>query len=1215
MSALAMGMVVPSPAARAAAPTVDLPVLGEADLALKTAKESGQRVEVESKRSERASVFANSDGFTFTLEQHTVPVRVAKPGGGWQVPDPTLEKREDGSIGPKAASAVMSFSGGGNAVPLVEIADRGRSLELDWPGDLPVPEVDGANAVYRDVLPDVDLRLTATVESFQQVLVVKTPAAAANPALKELTFGLKAHALTVREGAAGSLAAVDGSGATVFRAPPARMWDSAGKVDDAPGLAPQLVRQTVVAANGAPSDPADPSEQAPSGTGLQPGQGDNVARMDVDVKASALTVVPDSGMLSSTASEDYPVFIDPTVTWGESERTQLRSDGYESYGWGNGDDNRGQGVGKCGSWNGYYCGPGYVQRLYFEFAPDQLKGKQVLDATFAVTEPWSFQCDPRQVDLVRTNNISSATTWASRPAELDWMVDLWVSAGRGSLCDPDSPDAPIEFNDNPQEPNENLTPTVQAFAAGKFSRLTLEIRAGNETDTSAWKRFRNDAVLRVLYVAKPAPPTNIGIVSGSSRICDTNAADPTVTDNPQPTFTATPQTAPGGESQAKLRTWMRLESKAADGTWSGTGIASPSTSTVPDNWKTTAMWPTKLIEGRLYRYSAATQVFTDANVQASASGYPIWCYFKVDPTAPKAPIVTFGNPYKPCSDPNDCPFYGAPGVPGTVSFKPASGDTIVSYHYRLSNGYWAELSGSSVTATIKPPAAGTYTLFVRAEDPLGRWGTQAAFDFKVAKGADPVGRWQFMETSGAALDDAPDGGMSHATLYGAVTRDNRGRRGVITHDKEGAVLDPQVVDRGLSLGGTTGYASTAGPIVTTSSSYTISAWVRLEDGSGNRTALGQDGMMAGGWYSAFYLGYRSESKKWEMRTSPKDAADGNITSQLVQSKQPATLGVWTHLTAVYDAPATEIRLYVNGELQGTDKVAPSWASTGKFQIGRVWWHGAYYDHWKGSIDEVTVWQNALDGSEILDEARALLPGGFNAAELVADWSASGASGTTVSDTTSGYGKALTLTGSATVAGEDIVFDGVDDAATYKGPLVDDTGSFTVTTQVALDKTTINAKSVGYVGQVLGQRTADGSAWGLWYQAAETKLDLVEITLPDGTKDMVEREVPVGYWHFGRLNADGTFSSVRSEKESELDTPVRLTGVYDAQAATISLRVGTELEAVPKTFTAKIGTGELTIAKGLSAGTWKHFLAARVSDIRVWSGAVHNETQIDALISS
>ncbi|MFE7961351.1 hypothetical protein [Streptomyces sp. NPDC057413] len=480
----------------------------------------------------------------------------------------------------------MTFSGGADHQPLAKIADQGSALELDWKGTLPVPVLDGANAVYREVLPGVDIKLTATVESFQEVLVVKTPQAAANPALKELTFDLKTDGLVVRKGAAGNLAAVDGSGNTVFKTPPAQMWDSAGKgttTDTASdtGAAPQLVRSTAVAEDGQPT-PGDPSEQAASGTGLEPGQGDNVSRMDVKVTQDSLSVVPDADMLTGTPSEAYPIFIDPTVTWGESERTLLRSDGYASYGWGNGTDNVGQGVGKCGTWNGYYCGPGYVQRLYFEFAPDSLKGKRVLDATFAVTEPWAFQCDPRLVDLVRTDNISSSTTWATRPKELDWMVDQNVSAGRGSLCDPDSPDAPIEFNDNPSETNENLTPTVQDFAAGKFSRLTLEVRAHDEGDASAWKRFRNDAVLRVSYVAYPAKPTGVGLVSGSGPVCSTNANDPTTISDPTPTLNSTPQTAAGGEGGAKLKAWFRT--------------MTPAPSPCPRMWRWTASrstrWPT-----------------------------------------------------------------------------------------------------------------------------------------------------------------------------------------------------------------------------------------------------------------------------------------------------------------------------------------------------------------------------------------------------------------------------------------------------------------------------------------------------------------------------------------------------------------------------------------------------------------------------------------------
>ncbi|MEU7012614.1 LamG domain-containing protein [Streptomyces sp. NPDC046385] len=1220
---MAVGLVVPVPAAQAAALATDTPVLDEAHRALEQAKESGQRVEVQGERGERTSVFANPDGFTFTLEQHTVPVRVSKPGSGWQTPDATLERRADGTVGPKAASAEMSFSDGSGSEPLVKISDQGRSLELDWKGDLPAPELDGSNALYRNVLPNVDLKVTATVESFRQVLVVKTPEAAANPALKELTFDMKTDGLAVRKGVAGNLSAVDANGNTVFRSPPAQMWDSAGKAAEAAtgaGMAPQTLRAALASDTG-PATPADPSEKATSGTGLEPGQGDNVSRMDVEVTPDSLSVVPDVDMLTGTASDAYPLFIDPTVTWGESERTLLRSDGQTSYGWGNGTDDNGQGVGKCGSWNGYYCGPGYVQRLYFEFAPDSLRGKRVLDATFAVTEPWAFQCEPRWVDLVRTDNISPSTTWASRPKELDWMVDRYVSAGRGSSCDKDSPDAPIEFNDNPEEPNENLTPTVRDFAAGKFSRLTLEIRANDETDASAWKRFKNDAVLRVSYVALPAKPTNVGIVTGAGQVCATNAADPTVISDPTPKLTSTPQTAAGGEAGARLHAWFRIEQQGANNTWAAKGAYDSPTGTsfIGDNTKWTTDWPTALAEGPLYRYSSLTQVFDDAGSYSQSSSYAPWCYFKVDTTAPKKPIVSFGNPYKVCLT-EACPGAGAPGVPGTLSFSPAPGDTIKSYEYRLSGGTsgasggsWA---GSSGIATVQPPTSGMFTLEVRAVDTLKRPGDPEIVQFKVATGEDPAGRWDFTEETGAALDSAPIGGASNATLTGDATRTDRSRRGVITQDKEGGDLAAPVLDKGLGLNGT-GYASTAGPVIQSNSSYTVSAWVRLDAGDRNFTALSQDPVMKDGWYSAFYLGYRADSKTWELRTSPKDATDGDISNQIVKAKRPAAIGVWTHLAAVHDATAKTIRLYVNGEDQGAYNGAQSWTSTGRFQIGQAWWRGAYYDQWKGQIDEVASWQRALVTSEIADEVRANLPGGYRAAELVAEWPGAGASGTTVTDTTSGYGRTLTLSG-AVADGEELVFDGVDDTAAAGTslaaatmPLVDDTGSFTVSTRVALDPDKINGQSVGYVGQVLGQWTADGTGWGLWYEISGTKTELVE---DPETHDLVEAQRPVGHWYFGVRDASGT-RLIRSEGEATLGQAVRLTGVYDAQDSAISLWVGSVLNAEPLPIKDKFGTSKFALGTGLVDGTWKNFVPARVSDVRLWAGAMDNPNQIEKVIGS
>ncbi|MFI6863210.1 LamG domain-containing protein [Streptomyces sp. NPDC050421] len=1198
---------LPQPTAQAASPTAESAGSTEGQQALAQAEASGSRVEVVGERSERATVFANPDGSTFTLERSVVPVRVAKAGGGWQVPDPALEQRADGSVGPKAASVGMSFSGGGGA-PLATISDQGRSLTFEWPDALPEPRLDGPSALYPEVMAGVDLKVTATVESFQQVLVIKTPEAAADPELKKLTFGLKAQGLSVRQGVAGNLAAVDGNGNTVFRAPPAQMWDSAG----AASTAQPQAREAAEGESG--TEAGDTAEAGSSGTGLAPGQGDNVSQVDVHLEDGSMAIVPDSAMLEGTDADAFPLFIDPP--WGASERILLRSDGYESYGWGNGSDGQGMGAGKCGSWDGHYCGPGYTQRLYFEFSPAELKGKKVLDATFRVTEPWAFQCSPRTVDLVRTNNISTATTWSSRPKELDWMVDRYVSAGRGSLCDPDSPQAAIEFKDSPSEPNENLTPTVQAFAAGKFSRLTLEIRANDESDTSAWKRFKNDAVLAVDFVGLPAKPTGTGIITGSGTVCEKSSAFPSVVSDPEPSLTATAQTASGGESGAQLRVYFDVDQQNRDGTWSdvnpGNGSERPSTGYVGDGKKVTLVW-SALSDNTLYRYQAWTWSYYGAShLTSTASAF---CYFKIDHTAPKAPSVTFGTTYSPCTV-QACVPAGGPGVKDTFTFgpgtggidAPGTGDVNAAYAYRLSSdsAWSSDLAGATVKKDITPQHSGTYQLQVRAKDPLGRWGATRVTEFLVAVGEGAVARWHFGETSGVADDSAVQGADRHdAVLNGGAVRDGRGRRGEITRDAAGQPLAEPVMDKGLALNGSSGYAATSGPALETRASYTVSAWVRLDDGSRNRTFVSQDGVHR----SPFLLAYEVDARKWTFRAVDSDAAVGTSWSyQRAESEDAATLKVWTHLTGVFDADAKTLSLYVNGRFQDSVPYTTAWAGRGPVQIGRSRWSDTYSDYVAGSVDEVAMWQRALSSEEIAEESKLLTSGGFAGVELVADWNPDHPGVTPGHDTAADYGHELTLSGGASVDGAEIVLDGVDDAATTPGPLVDDTGSFTVTTLVTLDEAKLAAKGAGYVGQILGQRTASGSAWGLWYEVTSLKTDLDEATNE-------ERTVPVGLWHFGRLNTDGSFTSVASDEAASLGSPVRLTGIFDAQDATISLHVGQDLNGAPKAFTAHQGAGDFAIGKSVSAGSWQHFLPGRIAEARVWAGAMADEEQFGSVVGS
>ncbi|WP_433894212.1 LamG domain-containing protein [Streptomyces sp. CA-111067] len=1199
---------------------------------------SGEPVEVTAERTEYGTTYAEPDG-TYTLRESAVPVRVKTAAGGWTAPDATLQHRADGSVGPAASVAEVAFSGGGSSTPLVTVGSEGKSLSLTWPGTLPAPTLDGDSAVYADVLPGVDLRMTATVTGYRELLVVKTPQAAANPDLARIAFGLDSTGLVVTRTAGGGVGAVDDNGRQVLVYPPAQMWDSRGTADSSAAKSSSKSAK----AGQSPAD-ASPPENAVDG----PAPGAGTATVPIDVSPTTLAVEPDPGLLAQTDSAAFPLYLDPDPELNPQapERTLLRSDGYSDYAFDNTATDgtpSGKGDGKCGTWNGYYCGSGYVQRLYYQFGPGPLAGKTVMSAYFTVTSQWAFQCQDRTSDLVRTNNISASTTWASRPKELDWMVDESFSAGRGSSCNPDAPSAQIEFADNAAQSFENLTPTVRDFAAGKFAKLTLELRAHDEGDASAWKRFENDGTLVVNYIGRPLPPTNTGIKRGTSVTCRTNPADPDVTADTKPILAARVRVAEGGspaDNSARLRADIVVQREYAAGTW-GTleePIRPSPTSFADDKELVYDESPAALSEGVSYRMAASTwsyettsQTHIDSHSTVTTAG---WCYFRVDTTGPKPPRIFVNGPYTECTT-NDCQSKGGPGIPGSFTFAPALGDSpIAGYMYELGSGAWVTKMldkdrivppGQEEWLTvgdITPIGAGTQVLSIKALDDVGtgRTGAESDLPFKVAEGEPPIGQWHFDDTasggtSATAADTATGPGSRHtATLHtDGAGWSLMGRRG----DGDGSLW----LNDSSSPTQETGYAATQTPVVNTKSSFTVSAWVYLSNNSQYQTVMAQTGSDNSG----FALRYSPGSRSWQVLWS-WNSGGARQYAAVNSAVTNVPVKVWTHLAFSYDVSTHTLGLYVNGKPASTSVKLPAAAALqtpdGALQFGRASYtsNSTFTDYLHGRLDELEVWQYALKDSEIALDAQLLAPltapggpAGDPAVENVVNWNMSGASGTTVTDATTGYGHVLTTTGTGQLDGDALVLNGSNAAAT-PGPVIDESGSFTVTTLAQPDNAKVLADwADGDSAQVLGQRSADGSAWGLWYQRTGWT------TVPDDAGDDVK--VPTTRWLFGKIDSGDTFTGAASEpgpasgstgNGSDSGGAVRVTGVYDALSGKATLYMSDVFQEA-RPFTAAMGSTDFAVGRPFVTGVWVHYLPGSVQEIRIWSGAMKDTDQVSTVV--
>lgn len=1134
----AMAGVPDSPVpTRSAAKTADHGTGGltEAE-ALAKAKKTGEPVEIVSLRGEASEVFATPHG-RLQAREYLRPVWT-RIDGAWERIDTDLTATNEGTIAPEASTIDLEFSGGGES-PLVRMERAGRELSLTWPTPLPKPEVAGPVATYPSVLPDVDLRMTAQQDGFTQLLVVKSAEAAASPELAQLRLELDTRGLSVEETEEGGLQALDkGAESPVFEAPRPMMWDSS------PGESPAGAEPSKAAA-GEKAEGRSASAGAAAEAGDQPGAGESGKLAPVGVEVAdgqdELVLTPDADVLKGEDTT-YPVFIDPQwYTPKASAWTMVSKYWSNSPQWKfNGDSD--SGLGYC-NWN--YCAPHDTKRLFYRVPVSKFAGRSILSAEFVVRNTWSASCSDRGVQLWRTKNISSSTTWNSQNASGFWIDHLKTESFAYGYDGCAAKDA--EFD---------VRSAVQQAANGKWSTMTFGLQASSESDGYGWKRFSDDAYLRVKYNRPPSQLKMSQLTMQYGGTCKTPSSLARV--RTLGTIRANNVTDPDGDNVG-----VQFQAKWDGGSWSPTraaGKASGSSfaislpSSIPKN--KTVSWYARVFDGAQYS-------------PWSHAGAASACYFVYDTSVPQAPTVSSGEyPESDPSNPED-PWYDGVGQYGSFTVDGVNSD-VTTYWYGIngdptSRNKITTSGGAARIAKVLPAEPGVNFFTAQAFDSAGNGSEIRTYQYRVKAGQPDRATWQMDEGAGASQAEGSTPPRTLRLLGGT------------TAGVEGAV------GTAVRFNGTDGYADTDLSPVNTNQGFTVSAWVNFDEQPTHSMVVAtQPGnIMAGSEL------YYSPVHGWVFNQHASDAA--GATSVMAKAATPAsvTVGKWTHVAGSYDATLDRLRLYVDGQLVGEKAWSTPWNARRGLRIGAGSYSGTPGNYFSGAIDDVQIFSRQLEDSEVTQlHAKQTVgdPGPPAIAVFPLDEAA---------DATEivGHGEVIPATyhGSVTtgvpgVAGKAAHFDGTTGYGKIgetSAPHVNTFRSFTVSAWAKLDS--LSAQS----GVVALQAGKERPGMELYYSAAAQQWAFAQYTADSADAGITRVTQPAG-------------------AKAHAGEWAHLVGVHDMDDNSLTLYVnGTKAGSVTQT-SPFFADRSMYIGTGSFSGATQYFFPGTIDDVRVQDRPVSAE---------
>jgi hypothetical protein len=692
------------------------------------ARRTGRPVAVPALTTSTVAVTAEPGG-QLKLVENSVPVRVRRPGG-WAPVSTTLRRTGDGRWAAAAVPAdTISFSGGGTGPAAVIGAGR-TSLALSWPGRLPAPVISGPAAIYRDVLPGIDLTLTATsadAGGFTTMLTVRTRTAARDRGLAHLNLTLSGHGATVTRGPGGSLVAPAAGGAGEYTGTAAQQQDSA-------------------------RDPVGPSGTAR----LAP----VAATLTRTGGPARLSLAPGYALLAVPATR-FPVYITPSdfqwspATGNAQDRDEAQSacpdashydlpttypDTYWSLG-----------VGNDGWTNPPDCDgkTGWARTYYQMGVPSDIWGAHLHTATLSAQEAWAASCGTdADVTLFHSDTINRGTDWANMPGSLGSLnpvkiVPIQPGKGKtpscGTLIDTDSK----QWEAVPFNVLSFLTPEAAAHAA----TFTFGLEQPGTATKYSWIRFGPHPTLSVEYGYTPNVPSDEMITAdtdGAGSVgCDTSPDNPPllgeVASQVGPALWAMLTSQGPNQLEGSFQYWDQ-STGGSHSTTSGQGrVASGAyvKGFIPPSWLATVH--NRDVVG--WQAQASNGMF--------ASSWSAPCYFAVDPDAPAAPAITdnLGGHNAQMGQSVTFTITAAPGDPATsfawgLDVPPPVADVPASQIVKLKSG------ATKATVKVTVPSPGPHGLWAYAIDAAGN-ESGAAEDSFAANGDQSVSYISFAAALGA----------------------------------------------------------------------------------------------------------------------------------------------------------------------------------------------------------------------------------------------------------------------------------------------------------------------------------------------------------------------------------------------------------------------------------------------------------------------------------